>query len=46
MKAELNDVVNVLRTPLLPIVDSITDDAEYTANWDHESQRWKQINKK
>ena len=40
-RAELNDVVNLLRTLLLPIVDSITTDTEYIAKWDHESQRWK-----
>ena len=41
VKVELNDVVNLLRTLLLPVVDSITDDTEYTAKWDHESRRWK-----
>ena len=46
VKAGLNDVVDLLRTLLLPVVNSITDDTEYTAKWDHESQRWKQINKK
>ena len=46
VKAELNDVVNLLRTLLLPVVNSIIDDTEYTVMWDHESQRWKEINKK
>ena len=40
VKAELNDVVNLLRVLLLPIVDSIIDDTEYTAKWDHESKSW------
>lgn len=40
VNAELVDVVNLLRTLLLPIVDSITDDKEFIAKWDHESQRW------
>ncbi len=41
MNVELNDVVSLLRTLLMPIVDSIIDDTEYIVKWDHESQRWK-----
>ena len=41
VQAELNDVVNLLRTLLLPLVDSIIDDTEYTAKWSHETKRWK-----
>ena len=41
MKVELNDVVNLLRTLLLPVVDSITDDTEFTAKWSHEFKKWK-----
>ena len=46
VKVELTDVVNLLRTLLSPVVDSIIEDMEYNARWDHESQRWKQIYKK
>lgn len=41
VNTELVDVVNLLRTLLLPIVDSITDDKEFVAKWYHESRRWK-----
>lgn len=41
VKAELVDVVGLLRTLLLPVVDSITDDQKYTAKWDHEFRSWK-----
>ena len=41
VNAELVDVVELLRTLLLPIVDSITDDREYAAKWDHEFRSWK-----
>lgn len=41
VKAELVDVVDLLRTLLLPVVDSITDDQKYTAKWDHEFRSWK-----
>ena len=40
VKVELNDVVSLLRTLLLPLVDSIIDDTEYTAKWDHELKKW------
>ncbi len=41
VKAELVDVVDLLRTLLLPVADSITDDQKYTAKWDHEFRSWK-----
>lgn len=41
VNAELVDVVDLLRTLLLPIADSITDDQEYPAKWDHEFRSWK-----
>lgn len=41
VSAEFDDVINLLRTLLLPIVDSITNDREYTAKWDYKSKRWK-----
>ena len=43
VNVELNDVVNLLRTLLLPVVDSITDDTEYNARWEHESKIWKRM---
>ena len=41
VKAGLGDVVERLETLLLPIVESITGNIEYSAKWDHESLRWK-----
>lgn len=41
VNVELVDVVDLLRTLLLPIIDSITGDKEYAANWNHESRSWK-----
>lgn len=41
VNAELVDVVDLLRTLLLSIVDSITDDQEYAAKGDHEFRSWK-----
>ena len=38
---ELTEVIDLLRTLLLPIVESIRDNVENTAMWDHESRRWK-----
>ena len=40
VNVELNDVVELLRTMLLPIVESITQDREYVALWNHEFKRW------
>ena len=37
---ELIDVVDLLRTLLLPIVNSITDDKAFAATWDHENRSW------
>ena len=41
VNAELDDVINLLKTLLLPIVDSITDDKECGEKWDCESRGWK-----
>lgn len=41
VNAELEDVVNLLRALLLPIVESITGGADLSAAWDHESRSWK-----
>lgn len=41
VNAEFDDVVELLQTLLLPIVDSISNDMAYTAKWDHESRNWK-----
>ena len=38
--AELEDVVELLKTLLLPIVESITGNNNYSAKWDHESRSW------
>lgn len=41
VNAKLDDVVTILRTLLLPIVDSITSGKDYLAQWDHTSRSWK-----
>ena len=41
VNAELEDVVELLKTLLLPIVESITGNNNYSAKWDHESRSWK-----
>lgn len=41
VNAELEDVTKLLKTLLLPIVESINGDIDYSARWDHESQSWK-----
>lgn len=38
---ELVEVVDLLKTLLLPIVDSITNDQEFFGTWDHKLLRWK-----
>lgn len=40
VNAELIDVVDLLRTLLLPVVSSITDDKSFAATWDHEHRSW------
>ena len=40
VNVELNDVIDLLRAMLLPIVESITQDREYVALWNHEFKRW------
>lgn len=41
VNVELVNVVDLLRSLLLPIVACITGDKEYAANWNHESRSWK-----
>lgn len=41
VNAELEEVVGLLKTMLLPIVDSIARDTEYTSKWDRNSRSWK-----
>lgn len=43
INVELRDAVDLLRTLLLPIVESISGDAGNAARWDHESRSWKAI---
>lgn len=38
---KLEDVVDLLKTLLLPVVECITGNNDYTAKWDHESRSWK-----
>lgn len=40
VSVELDDVADLLRTLLLPIVDSITNNREYTLKWDCKSRDW------
>ena len=41
VNAELEDVVDLLKVLLLPIVESITGNKDYLAKWDHKSKSWK-----
>jgi len=41
VNAELEDVVELLKTLLLPIVESIIGNNNYSAKWDHISRSWK-----
>lgn len=41
VNAELEDVVDLLKLLLLPIVDSITGNHDYSAEWDHRSRSWR-----
>ena len=41
VNAELKDVVKLLKTLLLPIIESITENNDYSAKWNHESRSWK-----
>jgi predicted nucleotidyltransferase component of viral defense system len=43
LNVDLAEVVALLRSLLLPIVDSIIGDKEFVAAWNHESQRWEEI---
>lgn len=41
VNAELEEVVGLLKSMLLPIVDSIARDTEYSSKWGHTSRSWK-----
>lgn len=41
VSAELEDVVRLLRKLLLPVVDSIIDDTDYSLYWRHEDLNWR-----
>lgn len=41
VNAELEVVVDLLKTLLPPIVESISKNTDYSVKWDHESQNWK-----
>ncbi len=41
VNAELKDVVALLKTLLLPIVESISGNTDYSVEWNHESRSWK-----
>ncbi len=40
VNVDLIEVIRLMQTLLLPIVDSIRTEKEYVAKWDHESERW------
>ena len=39
--AELAEVIDVLKMVLLPVVESIVNDTEYPARWNHETHYWR-----
>lgn len=41
VNVELEKVVSLIKTLLLPIVDSIVSGTEYTSKWDHTLRSWK-----
>lgn len=41
VNVELEKVVSLIKTMLLPIVDSIVSSTEYTSKWDHTLRSWK-----
>lgn len=41
VNAELEVVVDLLKTLLPPIVESISENTDYSVKWNHESQSWK-----
>ena len=41
VNTELVNVIDLLRTLLLPIVGCITNNEDFVAKWDHEIQNWK-----
>ena len=40
VNVELADVINLLRLLLLPVVDSIKENKEYSSRWEHEGRKW------
>lgn len=40
VNAELIDVIDLLKTLLLPVVESITENIDFFAEWHHESRNW------
>lgn len=41
VNAELDEIVSLLKTMLLPIVDGIESGTHYSSKWDHTSRNWK-----
>lgn len=41
VNVELEDVVRLIKTMLLPVVDCIVRGKEYSLTWDHKSRSWK-----
>ncbi len=41
VNAELEDVVSLIKALLLPIVESITENTDYSMEWNHEYRSWK-----
>ena len=41
INVELEEVVTLIKTLLLPIIDSIATGTEYSSKWDHRSRSWK-----
>ncbi|MEE0956068.1 MAG: nucleotidyl transferase AbiEii/AbiGii toxin family protein [Eubacterium sp.] len=40
VNVELADVINLLRLLLLPVVDSIKENKDFSASWEHEGRKW------
>jgi hypothetical protein len=41
VNAELEDVIMMIKTLLVPIVESIESNTDYSGTWDHSSHSWK-----
>jgi predicted nucleotidyltransferase component of viral defense system len=41
VKADIADVSNLMKTLLLPIIESIKNDTQFDLKWDHEAKSWK-----